>query len=283
MTSRVLGLDRPRLSGILNVTPDSFSDGGRYASIDAAVAAAERMVEEGADLIDVGGESTRPGAVRVAAVEEGRRVLPVVRALRHRLPETPLSVDTTRATIARAAFEEGADAINDVAGLRLDPEMADVVAEYGGGLVVMHSRGSVEEMASYAHASYGTDVAGEVASELRVAAARAIAAGVARDAVVVDPGVGFSKQTAHSLAVLRDLGRVASLGFPVMVGASRKRVVGDVTGIREPGRRRDGSVGLHVAALAMGARLFRVHDVAAHRQALDAAWAVLSPPPTGVP
>lgn len=282
MATRSLALDTPRIAAILNVTPDSFSDGGRYTSLDAAVVAAERMIEEGADLIDVGGESTRPGASRIDALEEGRRVLPVIREIRRRFPDTLLSIDTTRGTVARAAFDEGADAVNDVSGLRLDPEVAAVVAEYGGGLVVMHSRGDVEEMASFAHAVYGDDVAADVAAELSEAAARGLAAGVARDALVIDPGVGFAKRTRHSLAVLRGLDRLTSLGFPVMVGASRKRVVGDVTGVREPRRRRDGSVGMHVAALARGARLFRVHDVAAHRQALDAAWAVLSPvPPDG--
>lgn len=278
LASRTLALDVPRVAAILNVTPDSFSDGGRYQSLDAAVAAAERMFAEGADLIDIGGESTRPGAARIDAVEEARRVLPVLRAIRRRCPQGCLSVDTTRATVARAALEEGADAINDVSGLRLEEAMAGVVAEYAGGLILMHSRGSVEEMASFAHATYSENVAGEVASELQAAADRALAAGVARAAIVVDPGIGFAKRSAHSLAVLRDLGHLTSLGFPVMVGVSRKRVVGEVTGVSEPARRRDGSVGMHVAALARGARLFRVHDVAAHRQALDAAWAVLGPP-----
>jgi dihydropteroate synthase len=274
---RTIALDRPVILGIVNVTPDSFSDGGSYLAPDAAVAHAERLVEEGADILDVGGESTRPqGAVAVTAAEERRRVMPVVRELRRRFPEVPVSVDTVKSETAAAALDEGASIINDVSAFRLDPALAGVCAEHGAGVVLMHSRGGVSEMGTYAHASYGDDVVGEVLGELRAAVDRARAAGVVDDAVVLDPGVGFSKRSAHSLAVLAELPRLAALGFPMLVGVSRKRLIGELTRVTEPARRVYGTVGANVAALARGARLFRVHDVRPSREALDVAWAVLA-------
>ncbi len=269
-------LDRPFVLGVVNVTPDSFSDGGRHASPEAAAAHAERLLDEGADGVDVGGESTRPhNAGPVPAAEEIARVAPVVRALRARRPEAVISVDTVKADVARAALDAGADAVNDVSALRLDPAMAAVCAAARAGVILMHSRGAVADMATYAHAAYGPDPAGEVAAELAAALARAEAAGVDPAAVVLDPGVGFAKTSAHSLAVLAGLPRLAALGRPLLVGASRKRFVGELSGVAEPAARVHGSVGAHVAALARGARLFRVHDVRAHREALDVAWAVL--------
>ncbi len=278
---RLLGaevpLARPVVVGILNVTPDSFSDGGRYPTIEAAVAAAEDMARDGADLLDIGGESTRPGSQRVSEEEELRRVLPVVRAVRQRLPRLPVSLDTTRSRVAAAGIGEGANAVNDVSGLRFDPALADIVASAGAGLVLMHSRGGADQMASYELAEYGDDVTGTVMAELRLALSRARDAGVRDQAIVLDPGVGFAKRGTQSLTVLRELDRLAVLGLPIMVGASRKRVVADITGETVPTERVYGSVGLHVAALLRGARLFRVHDVRAHRQALDAAWRILGP------
>lgn len=271
---RVVSLERPLVLGILNVTPDSFSDGGDFFSADAALRHAERLVAEGADGVDIGGESTRPGARPIALEEELGRVLPVLRALRERFPDLLLSVDTVKSDVARAALDEGADAINDVSGGRLDGRMASVCAELGAGLVLMHSRGSVAEMASYAHASYGEDVAAEIAAELSMRIADARAAGVEAMRIVVDPGIGFAKRTEHSLAALAGLPTLAALGFPVMVGVSRKRVIGQITGVDEPTKRVMGTVGANVAALARGAMLFRVHDVRENRQALDAAWAV---------
>jgi dihydropteroate synthase len=211
----------------------------------------------------------------VPAAEELARVLPVVRAVRARRPGAVVSVDTVKAEVARAALAEGADVVNDVSGFRLDPAMAGVCAAARAGVVLMHSRGAVADMATYAHAAYGPDPAGEVAAELGAALGRARAAGVAPAAVVLDPGVGFAKTSAHSLAVLAGLPRLAALGRPLLVGASRKRFVGELSGVAEPAARVHGSVGAHVAALARGARLFRVHDVRAHREALDVAWAVL--------
>jgi dihydropteroate synthase len=270
-----LRLERPFVLGIVNVTPDSFSDGGLFFGAQAAVEQAERLLDEGADGVDVGGESTRPhNAGPVPADEEAARVVPVVRLLRERRPDAVISVDTVKGTVARAALAAGADVVNDVSGLRLDPSLGTACAEFGAGLVLMHSRGTVADMATYAHAHYD-DVVAEVESELREALARAAAAGVEPTRIVLDPGLGFAKRAEHSLAVLRGLARVVALGRPVLAGASRKRFVGELSGVAEPAARVYGSVGAHVAALARGARLFRVHDVRAHREALDVAWAVL--------
>jgi dihydropteroate synthase len=267
-------LDRPRIMGILNVTPDSFWDGGRHAGVDAALRQAERLVAEGADLIDVGGESTRPGARPVPAAEERGRVRPVVEAISAEWPELIVSVDTVKAEVAAAALDAGAGVVNDVSGLRLDPRLGAVCADAGAGLVVMHSRGTVDRMARYETADYGKDVVGEVVTELRAALERARAAGVGSDAVVLDPGLGFSKRTAHSVAVLRELGRVLDLGRPLMIGPSRKRFVGELAGGLDAEDRLPGTIAACVAGYAAGARLFRVHDVRPVRLALAVAEAV---------
>jgi dihydropteroate synthase len=257
------------------VTPDSFSDGGSFVSGDQATAHADRMVREGADGIDVGGESTRPGAIPVDADAEIRRVVPVLEQLRRRHPDVLLSVDTVKAEVARAALAAGADVVNDVSGFRLDPRMGEIVATARAGAILMHSRGTVADMASYAHADYGADMVAEVGDELQWMVERAVAAGVAREALVVDPGIGFSKRSSHSLRLLGQLSRlVERFDRPLLVGVSRKRFLGEITGEGAPAARMAGSVGANVAALGAGARLFRVHDVRPHRQALDVAWAI---------
>jgi dihydropteroate synthase len=277
---RTLALHRPLVVGIVNVTPDSFWDGARHADVTGALRHAAGLVDEGADVLDVGGESTRPGATPVDTAEELRRVLPVIEALRRQWPDMPISVDTVKAGVARAALAAGADIINDVSGLRLDADMAAVAAEAGAGLILMHSRGAVADMASYATAGYGPDAVGDVAAELMAAVTRARAAGVADAAIVLDPGLGFSKRTHDSLAVLAGLPRLAALGFPLLVGPSRKRFIGDAAGGLQPGLRLEGTIAACVIALLHGARLFRVHDVGAVRRALDLAAAVLA---AGVP
>ena len=273
--SRDLLLDRPFVFGILNVTPDSFSDGGRFQSPAAALAQVERMVAEGADGVDIGGESTRPqGARAVSSSEEIRRVAPIVRAVRMRFDPLPISVDTTKSEVLTAAVGEGADIVNDVSGFRIDPRLGEIAAAERLGVVLMHSRGSVEEMGTYRHAEY-EDVVDDVVRELVEALRRAEAAGVSRDAIVLDPGIGFAKRTEHSLQVLAELERFLSLGCPIMVGVSRKRFIGELSGVMEPQERVAGTVGANVVALMRGARLFRVHDVAPNRQALDVAWGVV--------
>ena len=273
---REVAIDRPLLMGVLNVTPDSFSDGGTFEELPRAVDRVGAMIGEGVDIIDIGGESTRPQQAHVVSRdEELHRVAPVVEALRRAFPHALLSIDTTKSAVADATIAIGADIINDVSGFRLDAQMAGVVAKTAVGTVLMHSRGGVAEMGTYASAIYGGDVVGEIVRELHVAVDTATAAGVNRQAIVLDPGIGFAKRSEHSLVTLAQLGRIVALGFPVLVGASRKRFVGELSGVQSAAERVYGTVGAHVAALMTGARLFRVHDVAANRQALDVAWGIL--------
>jgi dihydropteroate synthase len=260
--------------GIVNVTPDSFSDGGDFFSPEAAISHARGLVDDGADILDIGGESTRPNAAPVSADEELRRILPVVRALRSALPATPLSIDTVKAAVAETAIAEGVAIVNDVSALRLDPDMPAVCARTGAGVILMHSRGVVGDMSSYAHAVY-EDVTGEVIAELRTRVSAARSAGIAADAIVVDPGIGFSKRTEHSLQVLADLPRLRELGRPVLVGVSRKRFIGEITGVTTAADREEGTMAASVVALTLGASLFRVHDVRGARRSLDVAWAIL--------
>ena len=269
-----LSLDQPVLVGILNVTPDSFSDGGRFAGTDAALAHAYELMRAGAMMIDVGGESTRPGrTVEVPAAEELLRVIPVIEALVREHPSVFVSIDTVKAVVARAALGAGAAVVNDVSALRLDPAMAATIAAAGAGVVLMHSRGSILEVASYTHADYGGDVVGGVLSELRAALEQAAAGGIGPDATVVDPGFGFSKTVEQNTVLFGQLAVLEALGRPILVGPSRKRFLGSVTGL--PVEERDRATALACAlAYERGARLFRVHDVAAAREALSLAQAV---------
>lgn len=276
LRERRIRIDKPIVMGIVNVTPDSFSDGGRFFSSNADILDyAATLIESGADILDVGGESTRPGANPVSEADEMKRVLPVVEALVQRHPAAIISVDTLKSSVARAALEAGAHIVNDVSGLRLDPKMAEVVAKARAGVVIMHSRGSVAEMATFELADYG-DVVGDVMFELRGQLDVAKNAGIPKEAIVIDPGLGFAKRSEHSLAVLGALPNLVAWGYPILVGASRKRFIGEITGVRDPALRLHGTLGANVAALARGARIFRVHDVRPAREALDVAWAVLT-------
>src|SRR5690348_10025273 len=211
---RRLTLDRPLIMGILNVTPDSFSDGGQFFSVDYAVARARELHDEGADIIDVGGESTRPqGAVAVDSGEEQRRVLPVIEAIVDALPDVVISIDTVKSDVARSSLNAGAKIVNDVSGFRLDPRMGEICASAGAGVVLMHSRGSVIEMGTYAHARYD-DVVAEVFDELRTRASGALGAGVAEACIVIDPGIGFAKRAEHSLAMLAALPALVAWEYP---------------------------------------------------------------------
>jgi dihydropteroate synthase len=269
-----LSLDQPVLVGILNVTPDSFSDGGRFAGTEAALAHAYELVRGGAIMIDVGGESTRPGrTVEVPADEELHRVIPVIEALVREYPSVFVSIDTVKAAVARAALGAGAAVVNDVSALRLDSAMAATVAAAGAGVVLMHSRGSILEVASYTHADYEGDVVGGVLSELRAALDRAAAGGIGPDATVIDPGFGFSKTVEQNTVLFDQLAVLEALGRPILVGPSRKRFLGSVTGL--PVEERDRATALACAlAYERGARLFRVHDVAGAHEALSLARAV---------
>jgi dihydropteroate synthase len=259
----------PFLMGVLNTTPDSFSDGGRFSDPDAAVDRALSLAAEGADLLDVGGESTRPGAPAVPAAEELRRVVPVVERLRRRGFPLPISVDTSKLEVARAALDAGADMVNDVRGLSA-PGLAELVAERGVPAVVMHTRGTPAEMASLA---VYEDVVGQVAAELSAALVRVEQAGVARAQVVLDPGIGFAKTTDQSLTLLARLDELRALGCPLLVGPSRKSFIGQVTGAPVEDRL-PGTLAAVTACVLAGVELLRVHDVGPARQAAQVAAAI---------
>jgi len=276
-------LDRPVVAGILNITPDSFSDGARFLAPDAALRHAASLIEQGADVLDLGAESTRPGRPDPVPVEEEwRRLEPVLASLTRAWPNLPLSIDTVKSVTARRALDAGAWVINDVSGLRLDAAIADACAAHGAGLVLMHSRGTFGEMATYDHARY-TDVVTEVAAELDDAVGRAEARGVDRSRIVLDPGLGFAKRPEHNLAVLGALEHLVARGFPVMVGPSRKRFLGELTGGRPPMERDGATATACVVAWERGARIFRVHNVALVREALDVAAAIGRPGRPGRP
>jgi dihydropteroate synthase len=251
--------ERTLVMGILNITPDSFSDGGRHLDVERAVDAGLRMVEAGADILDVGGESTRPGAESVGADEELRRVLPVIEGLARRT-DALISIDTYKAVVASAAVERGAAIINDISGLQYDPPLGGVAARTGAPLILMHTRGRSREM--YERAVYD-DVVGEVTAELGHAIDRATAAGVKREALIVDPGFGFAKAPGHSFTLLARLGALASLDRPILSGPSRKSFLKLAIGDREPGAREWGTAAAVTASVLLGSHILRVHDVAA--------------------
>ncbi|UCC75167.1 MAG: dihydropteroate synthase [Gemmatimonadota bacterium] len=267
---RTLGLEKPVLMGVLNITPDSFSDGGRFFSRDAALRRLEEMQAEGADIVDVGGESTRPGSAPVSDEEELRRVMPVIEAAALQV-DVPVSIDTTKASVARAALAAGAEIVNDISGLRFDSELAELAAESGAGMVLMHIRGKPRTMQERIHYD---DLLGEIVEGLRESTERALARGCRRDQLVVDPGIGFGKTAEHNLVIINELGRVCGLGFPVMVGPSRKSFIGKTLGL-EVEDRLEASMAACVVALLRGARIFRVHDVVQARRALDMAEAIV--------
>ncbi len=266
---RVFSGPGPFLMGVVNVTPDSFSDGGRFAQVDPAVAHALRLVSEGADVLDVGGESTRPGAPEVPAEEELGRVLPVIERLRALGCDAPISIDTRKAVVARAAVASGADMVNDVSALA-DPAMAEVVASAGVPVVLMHMRGKPADMAS--RAVYA-DVVADVERELSLALARAVARGIREDRVVLDPGLGFAKTAAHNVALLAALPHLRRLGRPLLVGPSRKRFIGELTGAGVDDRL-PGTLAAVAACVLAGVEFLRVHDVAAAREAAIVAAAI---------
>ncbi|QYJ15343.1 Dihydropteroate synthase [Rubrobacter xylanophilus DSM 9941] len=267
---------RPVLVGIVNVTPDSFSDGGEAFSPERAVERALRLLEEGAHVIDVGGESTRPGAEPVSGEEELRRVVPAVQAILAERPEAVVSVDTYRSETAEAALDAGALMVNDITALRGDPRMAPVVAEAGCGVVLMHMRGTPKTMQRDPRYA---DVVREVRNFLAERAEAAVAAGVDPGRILLDPGIGFGKTVEHNLRLLRSLDVITEVGFPVLVGTSRKAFIGRITGAEDPKERVFGTVATSVIAYGRGAFAFRVHDVRANREALEVAAAVegLSP------
>jgi len=257
---------RPLVMGILNVTPDSFSDGGLFTAPEAAEAQAARLVAEGADILDLGGESTRPGHAPVSAEEEQARVLPVIRRLAGSI-KVPISIDSYKAATAAAALAAGARIVNDVWGLQRDPDMARVAAAHGAPVIAMHNRETV-------------DPALDIMAEMKAFFARtielALSAGVPESHIILDPGIGFGKTPAQNLQAIKRLAELKALGHPVLVGASRKSTIGRITG-REPGERLAGSVAAHVMAIAHGADIIRVHDVAPHIDACRVTQAIMNP------
>ena len=260
-----LTLDRPRIMGILNVTPDSFSDGGMHDGLEAAVVRARIMARD-ADILDIGGESTRPGAPEVPVEEEIRRTFPVIRAIRNAGISTPISIDTRKAAVAEAALDAGADMVNDVSALVFDRNMAALVAARGVPICLMHMRGVPENMQGMT--GYD-DVVQDVFDGLQARISAALSAGITRAQLIVDPGIGFGKTTKQCVTLLQGLARYHDLGLPVLVGASRKRFIGEISGADLAQDRVAGSVAVALHAARLGAQILRVHDTFETRQALD--------------
>jgi dihydropteroate synthase len=263
---RLAGLpfDRPRLMGIVNVTPDSFSDGGKLATAQAAIEHAFRLEEEGADILDIGGESTRPGATPTTVAEELARVIPVIEGLAGKT-RSLLSIDTRNAAVMRAAAEAGCDLINDVSALTHDKEALETVVETGLPVVLMHAQGdprTMQDQPAYDH------VLLDVFDYLEARIEACLRAGIQRHKLIVDPGIGFGKSLEHNLSLLAGASLFHGLGVPVLIGASRKGMIGALTGVKNPDERVHGSVGVALAAASQGCQIVRVHDVAATRQAL---------------
>ena len=267
---RTLELGRRTLiMGILNVTPDSFSDGGRYLAVDDALRAAERLLNEGADILDIGGESTRPGADPVGEEQERRRVVPIIDGLRRRF-DAFISIDTYKASVAESAIAAGADIINDISGLGFDPLMAELAARTGAGVVIMHILGTPRDMQKNPHYD---DVTGEIRDFLAGRVALAEAAGVQRTQIVIDPGIGFGKRLEDNFTILRELGRLAELGLPILAGPSRKSFIGQTLNLPVD-ERVEGTAAAVTAAILHGAHIVRVHDVQAMKRVARIADAI---------
>jgi dihydropteroate synthase len=263
--------EKPLIMGILNVTPDSFSDGGKYVTVGEAVLQAERMAVDGADIIDIGGESTRPGSDPVPAAEQIRRVVPVIEAVRSRLPALSISIDTTLSEVAEAALQAGADMVNDVSGGTGDPDILALAARFNVPIVLMHSQGTPKTMQDN---PYYDEVVGEVRSILLEQAETALQAGIKRERIVLDPGIGFGKRKQDNLDLLAHLDAFVELGYPVMLGASRKRFMGALCNVQEPAELVTATAVTTALGVMAGVKLFRVHDVKENRQAADVAWAI---------
>lgn len=263
--------DRTLIMGVLNVTPDSFSDGGQFFSFDQAIARAEQMIAEGADIIDIGGESTRPGSEFVSEEEELRRVIPVIEQLAK--GSVPISIDTTKSSVARAALQAGAEIINDISGLRFEVVLADVAAETRAGLVLMHSRGTPKDMQQLPPVA---DIMSEVIRGLSESVAIADRHGVAREAIMIDPGIGFGKTVEQNCELIAKLDQIARAfsDLPIMIGTSRKSFIGKLLGNAPSDQRLNGTIASVVASVLQGAHIIRVHDVRAASDAIRVAEAI---------
>lgn len=254
--------------GVLNVTPDSFSDGGCFSNTETAVACALKMLDNGAEIIDIGGESTRPGAEEISPSEELQRVVPVIQTLRKKAPKCIISIDTRKSEVALRAIEAGADIINDISGLQYSKDMAKVAAETNAGLIIMHMRGTPQSMQSSENLEYG-DIVEEVKGFLLEATKKAIAAGVAKTNIMLDPGIGFSKNTKQNLEILGNIGSFKELGFPILVGASRKSFIGEVLNEKNPKDRIWGTAGVMAWLSLNNTEIIRVHDIKEMHQVIQ--------------
>jgi len=268
----ILHGDKPLIMGILNVTPDSFSDGGKFSGLDAAMRQVELMLSEGVDIIDIGGESTRPGADPVAASEQIRRVVPVIEAIRQQLDSDILiSIDTSLSEVAKAALDAGADIINDISGGRGDVAILTLAAQTDAPIILMHSQGTPKTMQDNPHYK---DVVQEVLDDLNESINAALKAGVKREAIAIDPGIGFGKRKQDNLDLLAHLDRLVATNFPVLLGTSRKRFMGTICDVTEPSELVTATAVTTALGVMAGVQMFRVHDVKENRQAADVAWAI---------
>ncbi|MGB9876601.1 MAG: dihydropteroate synthase [bacterium] len=261
---------KPKIMGILNITPDSFYDGGRYNELDRAIARAEEMVEEGASIIDVGGESTRPGSESVSLEEELRRVIPAIKELVKRI-DVPISIDTYKAEVARRAIEEGAEMVNDISALRFDEKMVEVVREHKVAVVLMHMKGTPKDMQVN---PYYEDVVGEVYDFLKERVEWAQMNGIERDYLLIDPGIGFGKRTIDNIELIRRLSEFRSLGLPILIGPSRKSFLGNILGGLPPEERLEGTAAAVAVSVLKGASIIRVHDVKEMKRVVEVAYAL---------
>jgi dihydropteroate synthase len=263
---------KPLIMGILNVTPDSFSDGGCHNNINTALKQAEKMLAEGADILDIGGESTRPKSLSVSSGEQIARVIPVIKAIRSELSKDMLiSIDTRLSTVAKAALNAGANIINDISAGRDDPKILTVAAQAGCPLILMHIQGTPENMQDNPHYH---DVVAEVLASLQNSINQAVTAGVKRENIIVDPGIGFGKRTQDNLQLLAQLPQFVATGFPILLGTSRKRFMGSVCKVDNPAELVTATAATTALGVMAGVKFFRVHDVKENRQAADVAWAI---------
>ncbi len=270
--STLLAGGKPLIMGILNVTPDSFSDGGKFSGLDAAMRQVALMRSDGADIIDIGGESTRPGAGPVAAAEQIQRVVPAIKAVRQQWGNGILiSIDTTLSEVAKAALEAGADMVNDVSGGRADPAILTLAAQTGVPIVLMHSQGTSKTMQDN---PYYENVVQDVLDVLQGSIHAALAAGVKKEAIVIDPGIGFGKRKQDNIDLLAHLDRFVATGFPVLLGTSRKRFMGSICDVEEPSELITATAVTTALGVMAGVQMFRVHDVKENRQAVEVAWAI---------
>ncbi len=265
-------IQKPLIMGILNVTPDSFSDGGLFSGLNEALMHVEKMLEAGVDIIDIGGESTRPGSDSVSPAEQQNRVIPVITAIRQQLKSAILiSIDTTSSTVAKAALDAGANIINDVSGGQNDPAILTVTAQANVPIILMHSQGTPKTMQDNPY--YG-DVVAEVIKSLKDSIEVALQAGIKKENILIDPGIGFGKRKQDNLDLLAHLDQLVALGFPVLLGTSRKRFMGTICAVSEPEELVTATAVTTALGVMAGVQLFRVHDVKENRQAADVAWAI---------